>query len=179
VGDPKSGEALVAYATRGCDGRDGRSCGALAWAHFVGVTLPRDWPRAAQYNELACEYGYPVGCNSLGLAYRDGHGVTADPVRAMDLFAKSCDGGSALGCASLAMGTPDGMVPEDRAAKALPVLVSDCDPRRNPDLRVCTVAARMFENGRGSARDLDRARSLYGDACDRGDPDACDRRRRF
>jgi TPR repeat protein len=178
-GVPRSADKFISYATKGCEGNDGRSCAMLAVGYFQSVGLPKDWSKAAEYNDKACLYGYSVGCNSLGLAYRDGHGVEQDPARAAALFAQACDGGSALGCLSLAQGSLDGMVPDDRAAKALPLLVHDCDPQVNPAIRVCTVAAKMYANGRGAPQDVSRAKSLYDAACKRGDPDACDQLQRL
>ncbi len=178
LGVPRSARKFVAYAVRGCELGDGRSCAQLALAYFVGVGAPKDWGKAAEYNERGCQLGFPVACSSLGYAYRDGHGVAADRARADALFAQACDGGGALGCLALAEGAPDGMVPADRAPHALPLLVHNCDPAINPAVRVCTVAARMYESGRGTEANLARARTLYETACKRGDPDACDRRER-
>jgi TPR repeat protein len=183
AGIPRSAERFLAYATRGCQAGDGRSCANLGAAYFQGVGVPRDWAKAQELNDRSCNAGFAVGCASLGLGYLQGTGLPRDPARALLLFARSCDGGSSHGCYYLAQEAQDGMVPEDRAAKALPMLAHDCDPSRHqsrysPLVRLCTVAAKMFEAGRGTTADGTRATALYEVACARGDADACDRVRR-
>jgi len=174
----RSGEKLVFYATRGCAGGDGRSCHTLGYAYFSGVGVRQDFAKAAEYNERACNVGWGPGCDALGSAYYLGRGVAKDVSRAGVLFEKACDTGFAQGCASLAFAAPDGMVPESRAARALPLLVHDCDPHIDPLVRICTIAGRMYAAGRGAPADPVRARTLFGKACERGDPDACDLMRR-
>jgi TPR repeat protein len=184
AGVPRSAERFLAYATRGCDANDGRSCANLGAAYFQSIGVKRDWAKAQQYNERSCRNGFAVGCASLGLGYLQGHGVAQDSARAAVLFAQSCDLGSSHGCYYIAQEAPDGMVPEDRAGKALPLLVHDCDPtnekqsRYSPLVRLCTVAAKMYQAGRGALADEARATALFELACARGDPDACDHARR-
>jgi hypothetical protein len=179
IGLPRSGAKAFDYATRGCNGGDGRGCAQVALAYATGTGVARDPSRAAAFNERGCTLGFSVACASLGYYYRDGNGVTKDAEHAKALFARGCDLGSALGCLHLALGETDRMVPEDRASRALPLLVHDCEPHRNPEPRVCSVAARMLANGRGTVRDTTQARTLYDTACTRGDPDACDAARQL
>jgi TPR repeat protein len=174
VSVPRDPGRTLTYAQRGCAGNDGRSCATLAICYRFAVGTAQDLDKSREYNGRSCDVGVAVGCNSFGMNYRDGIGVdTKDPVRATQLFVRSCTLGSALGCGSLAREMPDGMVPEDLANAALPVLVRDCDPNRNPDPRVCTVAAKMYAAGRGAPSDPARARVLFDAGCKHGDSEAC------
>jgi TPR repeat protein len=178
AGTTRDVNRFFAYAQRGCGGNDGRSCMLVATGYRFAIGTAEDLSKSLEYNDRSCRAGFAIGCHNLGIQYRDGVGVGKDPGHALELFELACDRGSALGCGSLAREMPDGMVPEDRAATALILLVHDCDPTRNPDPRVCTVAAKMFEAGRGTANDLARAKQLYEAACKRGDHAACDPRAR-
>jgi len=172
-GVPGGAQAALKYFRQGCEGGDGRSCANLGYAYNHGTLMEPDQAKAAHYFEEACNKGFVLGCKDLGMMYRAGRGVTRDAARAIELFQMACQKGASVGCSSLALMMPDKLVPEELAATALPMLVADCDPDRNPDPGVCTAAARLYEAGRGTPKDLGRAAQLFAAACKRGDESAC------
>ena len=77
-----------------CQDGDFKICAELGDAE-------KDYKKAAQLYEKACDGGIMDGCNSLGLAYGDGKGVSKDVYKAALLFQKACDGGEMAGCTNL------------------------------------------------------------------------------
>jgi hypothetical protein len=69
--------------------------------YYTGDGVPKDYAKAAKFDEKACDGGIAHGCYRLGVAFDGGEGVKQDPARAVALFQQACDGGDAQGCKNL------------------------------------------------------------------------------
>jgi hypothetical protein len=116
--------------------------------------------------EARCRRGEPCACYAIG-SFKAERG---DDGAARDLLDRSCSSGCAAGCADLRDAYFDGRI----------------GARRNPEIGTryairacriesarCAVAGDRFESGSGVARDLDRAKTFFGEGCRRGDAPSC------
>ena len=58
-----------------CLNGGGDACLGLARLYLVGSGVPKDFPKAAEYSELACQAGSATGCELAGKAWTFGVGV--------------------------------------------------------------------------------------------------------
>ncbi|ALM81436.1 hypothetical protein APV63_07450 [Helicobacter pylori] len=71
---------------------------------FSGITIytDKDFTRAKEYFEKACELNEALTCTLVGEFYRDGEGVAKDLKKAFEYSAKACELNDAKGCYALA-----------------------------------------------------------------------------
>ena len=118
--------------------------------------------------EEACEGGDLAACDALGKLLSEGRGAGADPGRAETLHRRACDGGVAAGCANLGV-----LV----AGRGDPAAAAELFRRAcvAGEVAGCSNLAVMYTQGRGVARDAERAAFLTRWACEGGDSTACGR----
>lgn len=91
----KPGE-LAPLLEKGCSGKDGQSCAALATLYASGEDVQQDASRSERYFRQAaellaadCEANQPAACTAAADLYAAGRGVTRDDARAAQLREKA------------------------------------------------------------------------------------------
>jgi TPR repeat protein len=143
---------------------------ALGTLYETGDGVPLDPARAAALYRQAATAGHIGAQINLATMYLDGAGVARDAAAAVEWFTRAADGGNALAQLSLGMISEAG----DPPVKANPRLAAD--RYRQAAMQGLMPAqfrlARLYEEGRGVARDLDQAAAWYRKAADQTDPAA-------
>jgi TPR repeat protein len=154
----------VALAEKGCQGKDGQGCLALAKFLWCGVGVARDPVRATRVAEQACDAGVRVACARASA----GHLEMGEIDRALPYAEKGCKAGDAHSCINLA-----GMLAQGPAAdppRAAQILTDLCD---KGDAAACGNLGTFYWVGLGVAKDLPRAKSLAARGCDATVIDGC------
>ena len=158
---------------------------------------------AARAYERGCMLGHGDSCGDASVAYRQGNGVTANPTKAVELLDKACQAGSNDQCADLAELLAEGTdgVTKD-LPRAYPIARKACrkeplfcmqavklaiDTRQDDqeifrlaqrgcpgDDEVCVKLGELYDAGRGTTKDSEKARELWSKVCkDHDDEAAC------
>ncbi len=61
----------------------------------------KNYRKAAQSYQKACDLNKGLGCSSLGLLYENGYGVKQNCRKAKQLYQKACSLGISFGCKQL------------------------------------------------------------------------------
>jgi TPR repeat protein len=185
--------ALVVYGFSGCDVRhrsqksacsdgDAKQCLAVAKLYqddAIGLLpfLLSNFETAKEYDDRACTLGDMAGCEALFQIIMNGHGEAARDSRfglkeASVASDKACDAGYADACYEAGLFYSGDMdLPAD-APRANALWAQSCAGRYADG---CYVLAVSYVLGRGGLeKDLDRAASLFGDACDAGSSKGCE-----
>lgn len=94
--------ALAADFQKNCEAKVAESCTALGALYVYGQGVPKDYEKAAEFYQRACDLDGAIGCNILASNYRDGtEGMPQDYEKANSLFLKSCDAQHKMGCYEL------------------------------------------------------------------------------
>jgi TPR repeat protein/serine/threonine protein kinase len=169
-GGPPDPARAAGLFERACSGGHSFACVGGGTLYENGNGLPRDTARAAALYRKACDDRVPEGCQNLGQLHQRGDGVHLDPTRAFGLFRQACDLGYAVGCrtAGEAFAAGLGVPPSD--AQAVELFTRGCEPSPgvSPDQDSCAWLAACLRDGKGVARDPDRARALLERACQQG-----------
>jgi uncharacterized protein len=125
----------------------------------------RDFERAADLYQDACDDGEASACTRLGLMYGLGEGVARSPKKAADLYRKACDGNDARGCGSLGQVTLDGNGVAKNERRADELFDKAC---RAGHPAACAEHGVSLWRGRGALRDAARAKGLLERSCGAG-----------
>ncbi|NVB78166.1 MAG: sel1 repeat family protein, partial [Kofleriaceae bacterium] len=87
--------------TTQCDAGNAESCGTLAMMHRSGVGAAKDWAKAAQLGQRACDKDVSAGCRIVAAAKLGGQGIDKDKAGALALLDKVCQAGDGMGCVEL------------------------------------------------------------------------------
>ncbi len=116
--------------------------------------------------ERVCKLKLVSACN--GLAYQlTLSGKEADQTRAIALYSETCSRDDALGCANAALLLNDLPGAE---AKTAELAGKGC---KLGDVDACNLLGGIFSQGKGVAKSDERAVSLWSQACDGDQRDAC------
>lgn len=164
-----SGQTLSDLQRR-ADAGDGDAQTALGTLYETGDGVPLDPARAAALYRAAATAGHAGAHINLATMYLDGVGVPRDPAAAVEWLTRAADRGDAF--ARLSLGTiyewgeppvrPDVTLAARRYREAADQGLMPAQFR----------LARLYEEGRGVARDLDQAAMWYRKAADAKDPAA-------
>jgi TPR repeat protein len=166
-GYPRDLALSVRAYRRGCDLGEAVSCNNLANDEYYGDGTPLDWASAARVYAKACDLGEKVACANVGFIAEYGDGVPRDMKRAEEAYREACTLESAYGCIHLDMlaayesgvpHAPDKAVARWRSACEAPT-------PSQAATRACAYYGVMLEDGKGVARDSERATSLMRRAC--------------
>jgi uncharacterized protein len=155
--------------------------------------------------ERGCMLGDGDSCSLASHAYRQGAGVPANPTKAVDLLDRSCQSGANDQCADLAELLYEGTdgVPKD-LARAFSIGRKACSKDRGhcwiamktaidskqddatifglaeractSDSEACVTLGELFQTGRGTPKDPEKARQIWAKACkDSEEEEACKR----
>ena len=92
-----SGAALAANNSelqtliRKCEAQNGEACTELGALHLVGLGVPLDYSKAAEYYTKGYELQDGSACGSLGTLYANGLGVPLDYSKAAKYCTKGCE----------------------------------------------------------------------------------------
>ena len=67
-----------------------------------GEGVKKDYKKAVELYNKACDGGVADGCNNLGYMYTHDKGVKRDMTRATGYFRRACDAGSWVACGNFA-----------------------------------------------------------------------------
>jgi TPR repeat protein len=118
-----------------------------------------------------CDAGAADRCRRVGVSYEFGRGAPKDVKASIAWYERSCDMGNAAGCESAGRMYEYHLEPKD-FEKAAALYRKSCEIGWQGG---CANWAIMLENGRGTAKDLGKARELYAGACKAGAGLACER----
>ena len=199
-------KAALAMLNKACDMGSGFGCDLAGDLLTDKDFKTYDVATALKRYDRGCDLGYGTACWSLANVYFRGAGVTKDTTKGMELLLKACQGGSADECAELgttyAKGRHDQAVDKDRAYRyqrracdldtfncedaAKYALAADKDTEAfalatrgctAKDDAACLIVADLYNKGRGTAKDEDKAKATWTAICKDGDgdEDACKR----
>jgi TPR repeat protein len=145
-----------------------------------------DYPRARSLYEQACQAGSPTGCEYFALMLLGGTGGPQDTAGARELFDRTCKTGHVDSCFRLKnMQKGGGEVASEKGAgtgsqsssrpgsqESTPGATSGGAQDKEPGVSSYIEAVKAF-----GARDYERARELYDQACKEGHRTACLRAR--
>jgi len=187
--------------TAACDKGSAQACGRLAEVHFAEKDIARatalfekscaaGWftacetagrigfalPGAAKIDvfsmfKRSCAGGDPEGCWGLGSLFATGLGVKKSDTEAYPYFRRACEGGARLGCVSLAKLIDTGVDGKNGDPAAAAKLLDNSCERGFFD--ACSALASYYLEGRGVAKDDDKAEKLLERACAGTDRGAC------
>ena len=175
----------VASLEQQCAAADKTGCAVLAEMVAEGRGgAPKDLVRAAALRDKACKLEDANACLRLGQALAQGDGIDKDVPAAQRawkeaarLYGAACDRAELSGCSGLGWMYMLNMVPEHAREEAAKLFQRACDGN---DADGCSGLAAAYLDGAGvgwskrKAMDLyDRARTLFRQACESGDPRAC------
>jgi len=115
-----------------CADGQAEACDSLGYQTLRGQYVLRDWSRASELFEAACDAEVARGCVRLGnmLVHKDAgpNGITPDSTMAATLLAKGCDTGAMTGCADLAdmYAASKSMWPKPQICSSRPVMGVGC-----------------------------------------------------
>ncbi|XP_003385413.1 PREDICTED: cytochrome c oxidase assembly factor 7-like [Amphimedon queenslandica] len=137
------------------------SCLALGNMYLTGNgPHPKEFSKALQLFDTACELGSMGGCNNSGLVHQNGYeGQLPDYQKALQCFHRSCEGGFKNGCFNESIIYLQGKekVPKDMS-KALEYSLKSCELGHPWG---CANASRMLKLGDGGLeRNEKRAEEL-------------------
>lgn len=157
--DEVRGAQLFATA---CVLNDARACMLWGYAFEHGRGVAMNLPKARQAFEEGCTGGNALGCNNAGVMYQAGRGGPRDEAKAQSLYSKACDMDLGLGCVNLGVLHADAVtLPQSRTY----AVISFDKACRLGDMDGCNKQAWHAEQGLGTARDIEQARTLYARAC--------------
>lgn len=152
---------LKALCERGYAG----ACLSLGASYTLGSGVPPDHSQAAQLYEKACEAKLVDGCWNLAVALENGKGVLRDSAKAAQLYKTlegACDSGVGAACVRLAKkasGAKD-------AKRLLQLAEKGCEAG---DAVGCINAAATHREGKGLAKNPQKASALFERACVSGE----------
>lgn len=133
----------------------------------------QDRALAREYFERACEGGSARGCAQVGVMYQFGLGVERDFARAANEYERACGMKDVTSCVALGHLHETGLVETlDGEAAALVLYDEGC---LAGGMTACLNLGFMYEHGRGVTRDMERAQTLYVQACRGGEEGGCHR----
>jgi uncharacterized protein len=148
-----------------------------------------------------CMLGDGTSCSVASAAYLSGDGVAASPAKAVELLDRACQSGANDQCADLAELLYEGNdgVPKD-LPRAFPIARRACkkdtmyctlavkigiDSKQDDktifgladrgcpdDVDSCVILGELYEGGRGTTKDADKARQLWTTACKESEDEA-------
>ncbi len=77
-------------------------CSDLGAMYEDGEGVKKDYKKAVELYNKACDGGVADGCNNLGYMYTHDKGVKRDMTRATGYFRRACDAGSWVACGNFA-----------------------------------------------------------------------------
>ncbi len=169
--DPRDLTQANFFFEKGCNLDDGRSCARLGESYAKARGVARDWQRANELFERACDdYGDGWGCNMLAISYQEGKGEPSDGKVARALYDKGCKLGNGSACSNLGTLFADGTGGAADQKRASELYRKGCDLDSAVSCRKLGVA---LDLARGLGRDLPRANELYEKACSLNDGAGC------
>lgn len=192
-GPPDDAKAAL-FLKKACDGGHEFSCSAAAkMATIVEIGREADWPRL-------CEAGNGKSCLKLAMRYYNAS--PKDNVNGSKFFSKACDGGQELGCDILAQMYVKKWIPggDDAAIAswgkgcelksaiccsnsgmlqyrgksydgAFASLKKSCE--LEPSRIACASVGQLYLGGKGTTKDIAKARAALVLACDAGESTSC------
>ena len=169
--DPRDLTQANLLFEKGCNLDDGRSCARLGQSYADARGAARDWQRANELFERACDdYGDGWGCSMLAFSYEEGKGEQSDGTVARALYDKGCKLGNGTACSNLGTLFADGTGGAADQKRATELYRKGCDLDAAAGCRKLGVA---LDLARGLERDLPRANELYEKACSLNDGEGC------
>jgi TPR repeat protein len=146
-----------------------RTRGNLATLCAYGQAVLRDLRRTAKLLRNGCHFGKGAGrTESAALpSLKDGLDRDGQPLA---LLEQACHAGNSRRCEQLATMAESGISGTKDPVKAVTYHWLACYSR---NAHSCTSFAQALLEGRGVARNVDRARHLFDSSCGRGDGRAC------
>ncbi len=154
-----------------CEGGKGQSCLKLAMFHYKAV--PKENEKAAVFFDKACAAGESLGCDVLAQMYvkkwvKTGKRVKHDD-KALEYWGKGCDLKCTICCSERGL-----LLHKNKKYKAaLADWEKACELGGEGARMACASAGQLFLSGRGTKKDLSKARGVLRKACDQGESTAC------
>jgi uncharacterized protein len=145
-----------------CTQNDARACMLWGYALENGRGIAMNLSEARKAYEGGCSGGNALGCNNVGLLYHAGKGGPRDESMAQSFYSKACEMELGLGCRNLGVLHADAQTLPQSRVYAVTSFDKAC---RLGDMDGCNKQAWHAEQGLGTVRDLEKARTLYAKAC--------------
>jgi TPR repeat protein len=152
-----------------CPVGDGVCLRNLGTKSQSGPLRERDYQKAANYWECACEFDDSESCRRLGVLMMRGEGAQPEPERAEELFEDACKDGDGDACAWLGLlWTQTGY---KKPEEAIAWIRKGCDMA---GAMACGRLGAAYAYGKYVDRqDLPRGKMLLSSSCKQGDGFAC------
>jgi TPR repeat protein len=125
--------------------------------------------------ERSCSEGHANACSYAAWLFEEGRGFAKDLPRAAGFQKRACDAGDRQTCVQLAWKQATGTGLPKNEAQAMAALDALCTDKV---FSACTQLA-ILHSRKPAAKDRAKARELFAQACEGGDPSACSLARSF
>lgn len=144
---------------KACEDKDRAACDTLGELYSRDNSPSRDLALAASSYAAACELGFLPSCARLGSMYDQGSEVAKDDARAAALYEQACAFDIKKACDDMntvALGQ------EVASGDELSSAQGSCSAKLGA---ACGNLAVMYRSGRGVAKDVRKATTLYSNSC--------------
>jgi TPR repeat protein len=144
---------------KACEGKDRAACDTLGELYSRDSSPSRDLALATSSYAAACELGFLPSCARLGSMYDQGSEAAKDDARAAALYEQACVHDIKKACGDMnTVAVGQGVASGDELASAQ----GSCSAKLGA---ACGNLAVMYRSGRGVAKDVRKATTLYSNAC--------------
>lgn len=158
---------LVIECEPACSTGDAEACEIAGLGYLAGKAITQDLERARIMLERACDKDRPLACSGWAKMARDGQGVNLSTQRQTDLLTRGCDAGDANACyrlgSELLSANEAGSTTPTQLQRAHDYFDRACNGK---DMNGCLQIGIEAKTGRIGAKDLVKAVTLLGQACD-------------
>ncbi len=149
-----------------CSKRNNGACVNLGVLLLDGVGGPPDAERAVDILVPQCETNNkPYACANLGYAYSHGLGVKTDACMARDYYRRACAvNDNPVGCGNLGAALTGTRCGKPNFDEGIPLLEKAC---MSDYIHGCGALGKLYEDGRGVQKDIDKALKYYRRGCGR------------
>jgi len=146
----------------GCRLGSAMSCSSAAASYRRGDGVRVDITKSLSLLQRSCEGGVTDNCADLADVLHDGtDGVPKDEARAFEIGSLTCRRtGGTSGCLTAAEA---GMAIKKSDAEVFELLKSECE---HGSFNGCEVLADFYANGRGTPKNLEKARAIWKQSCE-------------
>ena len=110
-----------------CLKKDAKACYSFAFYNHVGFGIAKDYNKAAEYYQKACDMGILLGCDKIGMMYELGEGFQKDYKKAIKIYEKTCSLKDEAGCFALGRLYAEGQGVEKNISTAKKYFQKSCD----------------------------------------------------
>lgn len=147
---------------KACKENNANSCAELGSMYESGISIDQDLYSAKENYKKSCKLNNGKGCYHLAQMYFNSNDLKEN-FESVELYKKSCNLHYGIACNALGIMEVDTFKKKELFEKA----------RRHGSKLASANLGQMYEQGKGTSQDLQKAFDLYKEGCDYGDGKGC------